>query len=191
MRFLTDANLDLLQTNTPHRPQQNPSSIRFLTSADDLVTFGGAIYTEYHGEMPHEPETAGERRNCLRLGPQQLWDDLPQIRVQVAKLESPNPDDDHMVKIAIVGYSYHQPTTSWGRDEFDFIMQRRREVADFGERWVEFVCLASGYLLGLHQAGRCGDAEFLLLEAQLPGFMWQYSERFTGAPDAAADRDDG
>jgi hypothetical protein len=63
-------------------------------------------------------------------------------------------------------------------DKFDFVASRRREVADFGPRWVEFVCLASGYLLGLYQAGRCDDRECALFEAQLPGFMWQHSERF-------------
>jgi hypothetical protein len=35
-------------------------------------------------------------------------------------------------------------------------------------------------LLGLHQAGCCDEREFALFEAQLPGFMWQHSERFAG-----------
>lgn len=108
----------------------------------------------------------------------QLWDDLPHLREKAAMLESPNPDDDCMIKFAILGYSYHQPTSSWGRNELDFISSRRRQVADFDDPWVEFVCLASGYLLGLYQAGQCNDTEFALFEAQLPGFMWQYPERF-------------
>ena len=70
----------------------------------------------------------------------QLWNDLPQIREKVALLESPNPDDDRMVKVAIIGYSYYQPIASWGCEEFNFVAQRRREVADFDELWVEFVC---------------------------------------------------
>jgi hypothetical protein len=107
-----------------------------------------------------------------------LWDELPVICEKVTLLESPNPDDDRMVKFAIVGYSYHQPVASWGRDEFEFVASRRREVADFAPRWIEFVCLASGYLLGLYRAGRCDDRECALFEAQLPGFMWEHSERF-------------
>jgi hypothetical protein len=71
-----------------------------------------------------------------------------------------------------------QEVASWGRDEFEFVASRRREVADFGSRWVEFVCLSSGYLFGSYQAGRCDDRECTLFEALLPGFMWQYSERF-------------
>src|SRR5262249_40219589 len=104
-----------------------------------------------------------------------LWDELPQIREKVALLESPNPNDDHMVKFAIVGYSYHQPVSSWGREEFEFVASRRGEVAESGAKWMEFVCLASGYLLGLYQAGRCDERECALFEAQLPGFMWQHS----------------
>jgi len=107
-----------------------------------------------------------------------LVDDLPDIREKVALLESPNPDDDRIVKFAIVGYSYHQPIGSWGRAEFDFVASRRLDVAEFGLQWVEFVCLASGYLLGLYQAGRCDDRECALFDAKLPGFMWQHSEWF-------------
>ena len=112
---------------------------------------------------------------------QQLIDDLALIRKRVSELESPNPEDDSPVKFAIVGYSYHQSAESWSREEFEFVAQRRHEVEDFDEPWVEFVCLAFGYLLGLYQAGRCSDAEATVFEAQLPGFMWLHSERFTNA----------
>ncbi len=59
--------------------------------------------------------------------------------------------------------------------------RRRAEVVDFAPRWVEFVCLAFGYLLGLYQEGLCTESRFSLLEAQLPGFMWLHAERFTDA----------
>jgi hypothetical protein len=117
-----------------------------------------------------------------------LWDDLPQLREKIAILASQNPDDDRMVKLAIIGYACHQPKSSWGRDEFDFVASRRREVAGFGDLWVEFVCLASGYLLGLYQAGKCNDSEFALFEAQLPGFMSLHAERFTTESSAPPDR---
>ena len=79
------------------------------------------------------------------------------IREKVAALESPHVEDDKPVKFAIVGYSYHRSAESWGREEFDFVGHRRREVADFDTPWVDFTCLASGYLVGLHQAGRCSE----------------------------------
>jgi len=94
-----------------------------------------------------------------------LWEDLARVREKVALLESPNPEDDRMVKFAIVGYSYHRPVESWGRDEFEFVAQRRREVAESDPRWVEFVCLASGYLLGLAQSGSLSESECALFEA--------------------------
>ena len=114
---------------------------------------------------------------------QLLLDDLPKIRQQVEMLKSPIPDDDRMVRFAILGYSYSQPTETWGRDEFDFVASRRLEVQEFGPLWVEFVCLASGYLLGLYKAAKCNDREFALFEAQLPGFMWLNSEQFTAPKD--------
>src|SRR6266508_3158083 len=97
----------------------------------------------------------------------QPLNDLPAIREKVAELESPNPEDDRVIKFAIVGYSYFRPTSSWGLDEFNFVTERRREVADLdlGPQWVEFVRLASGYLLGLQQAGQCNDSEFAVFEA--------------------------
>lgn len=110
----------------------------------------------------------------------QLWDELPRVREKVALLESPNPEDDRMVKFAIVGYSYHRPIESWGHGEYEFVQQRRREIVEFDPRWVEFACLAFGYLLGLAQSGILNDTVCALFEAQLPGFMWQYSERFQG-----------
>ncbi len=107
-----------------------------------------------------------------------LWNELPRIRDQVTQFDAPNPDDDLMVKFAMVGYAFHRRIDAWGCEESAFVASRRREVADLGPRWVEFVCLASGYLLGLYQAGLCNDSEFAHLEALLPGFMWLHAERF-------------
>jgi hypothetical protein len=43
-----------------------------------------------------------------------------------AAMESPNPEDDRLIRIAITGYSYHQEAEMWGRDELDFVSRRRR-----------------------------------------------------------------
>jgi hypothetical protein len=112
---------------------------------------------------------------------QRLCDDLPLARQMPATIESPNPEDDRLVRLALAGYSFHQSVDPWGKDELDFVTRRRREVEDFNPLYGEFVCLASGYLLGLYQAGKCRQAECALFEAQLSGFMWQHSERFTAA----------
>jgi hypothetical protein len=110
---------------------------------------------------------------------QRLCDELPYARETAAAIESPNPEDDLLIKIGIVGYCYHQTIESWGSDELDFVSRRRGEVEDFDPLWIEFVCFASGYLLGLFQAGELSEAKSALFEAQLPGFMWLHSERFT------------
>ncbi len=103
-------------------------------------------------------------------------------------LESPNIEDDRAVKFAITGYAYNRPAESWGREEFDSITPRRVEVADLGSRWVEFVCLATGYMLGLFQARLLTEHECLRFEALLPGFLWLHARQFTEAePGAAAD----
>ena len=72
---------------------------------------------------------------------QRLLDDLSMIREEVASLESPNAEDDVPVKFAIVGYCYHRPVESWGREEFDFVTGRSQGVAGFDPPWVEFTCL--------------------------------------------------
>ena len=110
---------------------------------------------------------------------ERLFDDLPSAREIAAAVASSNPEDDLLIRTAIVGYCYHQEAESWGSDELDFVSRRRSEVADFDPLWIEFVCLASGYLLGAYQTGMLGEGECALFEAQLPGFMWQHSERFT------------
>jgi hypothetical protein len=108
-----------------------------------------------------------------------LLDDLPRIRQAVDTLESSNIGDDRAVKFAIAGYSHHRPVESWGRDEAQFVASRRSEVLDFGLRWVEFVCLATGYMLGLFRSGLLSDQECDRFEALLPGFMWLHSKQFT------------
>ncbi len=110
---------------------------------------------------------------------QRLLDDRQRLREMAREIESPNSEDDDLVKLAIAGFCCHRPVEHWGFDEFEFVSQRRHEVADFDAPWVEFVCLAAGYLLGLLQDGKLIEAQGNLFEAQLPGFMWLHSECFT------------
>ena len=63
------------------------------------------------------------------------------------------------------------------------VRPRVREVADSDDLWIEFVCLAFGYLLGMYQAGQCKESDCTLFEAQLPGFMWLHAERFVTVSD--------
>ena len=99
-------------------------------------------------------------------------------------LESPDPEDDLFVKMAIVGYSFHQPTEEWGIDNLHFIQRHRQdeysdaELADHGDAASSvalFACLAYGYMLGLFQAGSIDEIEFSRGEALLPGFLALHS----------------
>jgi hypothetical protein len=112
---------------------------------------------------------------------QRLCDVLPAAREAAEAIESPNPEDDFLIRIAIAGYCYHQSTESWGRAELDFVSGRRREVGGQDPLWIEFVCLAAGYVLGLIHAGEFSEADCALFQALLPGFMWLNAERFTSA----------
>ena len=95
------------------------------------------------------------------------------------------------MKFAIVGYAQHQPVESWSQGELNFVASRRRDVKELGSSWVEFVCLATGYMLGLFQSGVLNEQQCILFETFLPGFMWLHAEQFTKAeevtePDSAS-----
>lgn len=108
-----------------------------------------------------------------------LWSVLPELRQQTASRELPNARNDRLVHLAIAAYSLHCAADSWGQEEAHFVLLRCNEAAEQGDRWSEFVGLASGYLLGLHQAGLCDQTDCFRFEALLPGYMWLHSERFS------------
>ena len=105
-------------------------------------------------------------------------------REMANELQSPDPEDDLFVKMAIVGYSFHQPTEAWGIDNLRYIQQRRHddysdaqlvEFEDRAQSYAQFACLSLGYMLGLFQSGQIDDVEFLRGEALLPGFLALHS----------------
>lgn len=117
---------------------------------------------------------------------EKLLKGLPRYRRMAQKLVTPNPEDDEFVRAGIVGFSFHQPTESWGKSHFRFL--RSRLDLDYGPTSMEwygeaapahrvFVAMCLGYLLGLHQSGVISDDEFTLAEAQLPGFMILHTAR--------------
>ena len=62
-----------------------------------------------------------------------LWDELQRIgKEKVAILESPNLEDDRMVRFAIAGFiRITSQLNREGRREFDFVASPAKEVADF------------------------------------------------------------
>jgi hypothetical protein len=102
-------------------------------------------------------------------------------RTEAEALESPNAEDDDLMRMAIIGFSINSKTETWSRPHLDFV--RRHLEDDFSDGQLEFLhgdeahsyalfaALCLGYLLGLFQAGQLSEADFSVGEAQLPGFM--------------------
>jgi hypothetical protein len=103
------------------------------------------------------------------------------------RLETPNPEDDLHVRIAIVGYSYSQPTETWGRNHYHFLKYYREgdyadenfsTVAANPHLCAAFACLCLGYLLGLFQRGGLSEEQFHVAQRQLVGFIALNGEAF-------------
>jgi hypothetical protein len=105
-------------------------------------------------------------------------------REAAERLATPNSEDDFDIKMAIVGFSYHQAAKRWSRTHYEFIRARcegelsNNALHDHGEAvvvWRAFACLALGARLGLHDSEKIDEIGFSLGDAQLPGFMFAYS----------------
>ena len=108
---------------------------------------------------------------------------FPVARDAARQLTTPNREDDDDIKMAIVGFSYHQATEHWSRDHYEFIRGRcDGELSDdalhgHGEAaagFRSFACLALGALLGLRDSRQIDETRFALGDAQLPGFMYAH-----------------
>lgn len=96
-------------------------------------------------------------------------------------LESPNPEDDEFVRMAIVGFSMNAKTESWSPEHYAFVSKQREDdfsVEALGvlhgeqaQNYALFAGLCLGFLLGLFQTEQVSEEEFSVGEAQLPGFM--------------------
>lgn len=105
------------------------------------------------------------------------------IAAAAGGLESPNPEDDDCVKLAIVGYSLHAPTEGWGVDEFDAFQELR--ASEFTEEVLEdlgadagvyerFGCVCIGVVLGLKYNGTIQTEEqFALAHVISMAFMFE------------------
>jgi hypothetical protein len=111
----------------------------------------------------------------------------PKIAAAAGGLESPNPEDDDYVKLAIVGFSIHAPTEGWGVDEFDAFQELRAseftddvledEGAD-AKVYERFGCVCIGVVLGLKHNGTIQTEEqFALAHAISMAFMIEHAPK--------------
>lgn len=106
-----------------------------------------------------------------------------------SKLESPNFQDDLAIKAAVVGFSYNSPTEDWDKGHFEFVNARlerdfdEKELLEYGDNAENvklFFALSVGYLLGLYQQDKIGDAEFTEAELQISGLIMLHVPKLTG-----------
>lgn len=110
-----------------------------------------------------------------------LLNAFPIARDAARRLTMPNAEDDDDIKMAIVGFSYHQATEYWSHQHYEFIRSRcegelsDRALHSHGDAaaiFRAFACLALGALIGMHGSQQIDDTGFELGDAQLPGFMY-------------------
>lgn len=104
---------------------------------------------------------------------ERLWRSFRVCRQSADALKSPNPEDDDFIKIAIVGFSYHDKTENWREGHLKIVKGYGDECARLGDppKTKQFNLLALGALLGLYSAGRIDDRLYGIGCALLPGFV--------------------
>ena len=103
-----------------------------------------------------------------------MWNECQNCVKLAEDLDTPNAEDSHLVKIAIVGFSYHDRTENWGINHLHTVeayMQECRE-AGHGSRMREYLALCQGLLLGLYSGGKIDDVTYSYGMAVLPGLAF-------------------
>ena len=107
----------------------------------------------------------------------QLLDELrrryDELNCIAQRLESPNDDDTHDVKCAVVGFSLYTPTENWQRDHFDFVRSRLSDPRDaLSAEFVLLEAMCLGAMSGMAYERRITEQEFQLMDLQLPGYLF-------------------
>jgi len=86
------------------------------------------------------------------------------------------------MKMAIVGFSYHDKTEHWEQSHFKAAKDYRDECIRLGDavKTVKFNLLALGALLGLYASGRIDDRLYRVGYALLPGFVMSKGNEIQG-----------
>ena len=103
---------------------------------------------------------------------ERLWQSFDVCRQSAESLDSPNPQDDQFMKMAIVGFSYHDKTENWQQGHFKIAREYADECLRLGDEAnvAKFNLLALGALLGLYSSGKLDDRLYRTGYALLPGF---------------------
>lgn len=107
-----------------------------------------------------------------------LLEQFEELTARAIEFQSPNPDDDELIRCGIIGFAFHASCDDWDVGHFKYVRNLRDEVLKdaFSEDWRRFTCLAAGYFLGMWRAGLIDDRELHFAEAITPGYMWSHSD---------------
>ena len=88
-------------------------------------------------------------------------------------IASPNHEDNRFIKMAIVGFSFHQTTENWAPGHYTIAKRYLDESEDLedAENTKRFNMLALGALLGLYSSGKIDDRVYRVGYILIPGFV--------------------
>lgn len=112
-----------------------------------------------------------------------LLDEFPRLcRAADTLDELPRKHDANVVRLAIIGYSFHCNTGTWTDRDAQLVKDCRAAMpsAAFSQAWISFACLITGFLVGVRRSGTANDMEAMLAESLLPGFMIRHRGRLEG-----------
>jgi len=112
-----------------------------------------------------------------------LLEEFPKL-IRAADLldELPREFDVNVVRLAMIGYSFHCNTGTWSDRDAQLVKDCRAAMPSmaFSPAWISFACLITGYLIGVRRSGRANDMEAMLAESLLPGFMIRHRGKLEG-----------
>jgi hypothetical protein len=104
---------------------------------------------------------------------ERLWTCYAACAASADHLRSPNPQDGTFIKMAIVGFSYHDKTENWQFGHYRIVEEYLAECEKLGDSdsVKRFNMLALGSLLGLYSSGKIDDRIYRIGYILLPGFV--------------------
>jgi hypothetical protein len=112
-----------------------------------------------------------------------LLDEFPKLIRAADVLDGlPREHDVNVVRLAIIGYSFHCNTGTWTDRDAQVVKDCRSAMPStaISPAWISFACLITGYLIAVRRSGTASDMEAMLAESLLPGFMIRYRGRLEG-----------
>jgi hypothetical protein len=94
-----------------------------------------------------------------------LLDDFPRLCRAAELLEDLSRECDvNVVRLAIIGYSFHCNTGTWTERDTQIIKDCRSAMPStaFSQAWISFACLVTGFLIGVRRSERASDMEAML-----------------------------